>query len=53
MPGLIDPAWIKGHLALTTVSIGCDKTKVWATVDLAKVCVLHMICDIPTNVRLQ
>jgi len=37
LPGIIDPAWIKGQLALTTVSIGQDKVKVWATVDLAKV----------------
>jgi hypothetical protein len=38
VPRLIDPAWIKGQLALTTVFIGQEKAKVWATVDLAKVC---------------
>ena len=38
LPALIDPDWIQGQLALTTVSIGRTKTKVWATVDLAKVC---------------
>lgn len=40
VPSLIDLAWIQGQLALTTVSIGCDKVKVWAMVDLAKVCIL-------------
>jgi hypothetical protein len=49
MPALINPAWIKGHLAQTTVSIGCDKVKVWATVDLAKVCLLDTNSDIHTN----
>ena len=43
IPGLIDPCWIKGQLALTTISIGRDKAKVWATVDLAKVCHSEMI----------
>jgi len=37
LPPLIDPRWIKGQLARTTVSIGPSRTKVWATVDLAKV----------------
>jgi hypothetical protein len=37
LPHLIDPGWIKGYLARTTVSIGQDRLKVWATVDLAKV----------------
>ena len=46
VPHLVDPAWIKGQLALTTVSIGRDKTKVWATVDLAKVRHLDTIRDI-------
>jgi len=36
-PALIDPEWIQGQLALTTVSIGHSKTKVWATINLAKV----------------
>ena len=36
-PGLINPEWIAGQLALTTVSIGKDRVKVWATVELAKV----------------
>lgn len=53
VPSLIDPAWIKGQLALTTVSIGRDKTKLWATVDLAKVCHLDMIRDVHTNPLLQ
>jgi len=45
-PGLIDPAWIKGQLALTTVSIGRERAKVWATIDLAKVWYLGTIHDI-------
>ena len=40
LPHLIDPRWINGQLARTTVSIGSTRTKVWATVDLAKVCEL-------------
>ena len=39
---LIDPDWIQGQLALTTVSIGPSRAKVWATVDLAKVHTLNM-----------
>jgi hypothetical protein len=34
---LIHPRWINGQLARTMVSIGSTRTKVWATVDLAKV----------------
>ena len=41
-PVLIDPGWIKGQLAMTTVSIGQSRTKVWATIDLAKVRSLHI-----------
>ena len=37
LPTLIDPDWIQGHLALTMVTLGRDRTKVWATVDLEKV----------------
>jgi hypothetical protein len=37
LPHLIDPGWIKGYLAHTTVLIGQDRLKVWAMVDLAKV----------------
>ena len=37
LPHLIDPHWINRQLARTTVSIGSTRTKVWATVDLAKV----------------
>jgi len=37
-PGLINPEWIVGQLAPTMVSIGQDRVKVWATVELAKVC---------------
>jgi hypothetical protein len=44
-PALIDPDWINGQLALTTVSIGENRSKVWATVDLAKVCTLHTISN--------
>ncbi|KAG1769495.1 hypothetical protein EV702DRAFT_1202903 [Suillus placidus] len=34
LPSLINPDWIVGHLGMTTVSIGKDRTKVWATIDL-------------------
>lgn len=37
LPPLIDLDWIHSPLALTTVSIGPERQKVWATVDLAKV----------------
>lgn len=40
LPLLIDPDWIVGQLGMTTVSIGKDRTKVWATIDLSKVLVL-------------
>lgn len=36
LPGLIDLDWIHGHLARTIVSVGPDRVKVWATIDLAK-----------------
>ncbi|KIJ11914.1 hypothetical protein PAXINDRAFT_15245 [Paxillus involutus ATCC 200175] len=36
LPALISPQWICGHLALKTVSIGANRIKVWATIDLAK-----------------
>ena len=36
-PGLINPEWIAGQLVLTMVSIGQNRVKVWATVELAKV----------------
>lgn len=29
LPSLINPDWIIGHLGMTTVSIGKDRTKVW------------------------
>ncbi|KAG1790943.1 uncharacterized protein HD556DRAFT_1445718 [Suillus plorans] len=37
LPRLIDPDWINGQLAMTTVSVSVEKTKVWATINLAKV----------------
>lgn len=37
IPGLINPEWIAGQLALTMVTLGKDRVKVWATVELAKV----------------
>ena len=43
---IINPVWIKGQLALSTVSIGCNKAKVWATVDLAKVRCMDVIHDV-------
>lgn len=36
LPALVDLDWIANLLALTTVSIGEDRKKVWATIDLAK-----------------
>lgn len=52
-PAFIDPDWIKGQLAMTTVSIGQNRTKVWATIDLAKVRILYMASDSNYNLRLQ
>jgi hypothetical protein len=46
LPAFIDPDWIKGHLAMTTVSIGQSRTKVWATIDLAKVRIIHIPGDL-------
>lgn len=34
LPRLIDPDWINSQLAMTTVSVGVKKTKVWVTIDL-------------------
>ena len=39
LPSLVDLDWIGNLLALTVVSVGEDRRKVWATVDLAKVCI--------------
>ncbi|KAG1826357.1 hypothetical protein EV424DRAFT_1345673 [Suillus variegatus] len=36
IPTIIDLDCIHGHLARTTVSIGADQVKVWATINLAK-----------------
>ncbi|KAI0282680.1 hypothetical protein BC826DRAFT_974159 [Russula brevipes] len=35
-PALFDPHWIQGQIALTTVAVGRERTKVWATIDLKK-----------------
>lgn len=48
-PSFIDPDWIRGQLAMTMVSIGQNKTKVWATIELAKVCILYMPSDLNTD----
>ena len=45
-PTFVDPDWIQGHLAMTTDSIRKSREKVWATIDLAKVCILHMASDL-------
>jgi hypothetical protein len=50
LPSLIDPCWINSQLALTTVSIGQNKTKVWATIDLAKVRDSNMVGDVCTYI---
>ena len=52
-PGLIDLDWIKGQLVMTTVSIGQNRTKVWATIDLAKVCILYMASNPKYDLCLQ
>jgi hypothetical protein len=52
-PALIDPNSINRQLALTTVSIGQNKAKVWATVPLAKVCTLCLICYNCVDIFLQ
>ena len=39
LPSLVDLDWIGNLLALTVVSVREDRRKVWATVDLAKVCI--------------
>ena len=53
LPSLIDPCWINNQLALTTVSICQNKTKVWATIDLAKVCDSNMVGDVHTYIITQ
>ncbi len=53
LPLLIDPCWINSQLALTTILIGQNKMKVWATVDLAKVCDSNMVGDICTYIITQ
>jgi hypothetical protein len=52
-PALIDPDWINGQLTLTTVSIGENRVKVWATVDLARVRILNMMCYSRVDIFLQ
>jgi hypothetical protein len=52
-PAFIDPDWIKGQLAMTTVSIGQNRTKVWATIDLAKVRILYIASDLNYDLCLQ
>ena len=42
LPAFIDPDWITRQVGITTISIGENGTKVWATVDLVKVCNLHI-----------
>ena len=51
--GLIDPDWIKEQLAMTMISIGQNRTKVWAKIDLAKVCILYMASNLKYNLCLQ
>ena len=53
LPALIDPDWIKGQLALTTVSIGENRAKVWATVDLAKVRYIRLQSGVLIRVTAQ
>jgi len=49
LPAFIDPDWIKGQLAMATVSVGQNKTKVWATIDLAKVRTFYIASDLIYN----
>ena len=37
IPTLVDPSWIHTHLSLKTISVGTDRKKVWATINLVKV----------------
>lgn len=37
---LIEPDWIVSQLGMTTISIGENNTKVWATINLSKVWVI-------------
>jgi hypothetical protein len=53
LPSLIDPCWINSQLALTTVSIGQNKMKVWATIDLAKVRDSNIVGDVCTYIITQ
>lgn len=53
LPAFIDLDWFKGQVAITTVSIGQSRTKVWATVDLTKVRILRMTDELISNMHLQ
>jgi len=52
-PTFINPDWIKGHLVITMVSIGQNRTKLWATVDLVKVHILHTANNLNYDLHLQ
>jgi hypothetical protein len=49
LPFFVNPEWIIGQLAMTTVSIGQSKTKVWATIDLSKVRILRAATSFSTE----
>ncbi|KAG1780388.1 hypothetical protein EV702DRAFT_1043207 [Suillus placidus] len=43
LPLLIDPDWIVGQLGMTTVSLGDNRMKVWALIEIVKVSILRFI----------
>jgi hypothetical protein len=42
LPLLIDPDWIVGQLGMTTVSLGDNRIKVWASIEISKVRDTHL-----------
>lgn len=53
LPPLINPDWIVGQLAMTTVSLGASRTKVWASIEIIKVSVFLGLCSTQSNIWLQ
>ncbi len=53
LSAFIDPDWITRQVGITTISIGENGTKVWATMDLVKVHNLHMTFYLFYDLRLQ
>ncbi|KIK79290.1 hypothetical protein PAXRUDRAFT_769942, partial [Paxillus rubicundulus Ve08.2h10] len=51
LPQLIDLDWMQSLLGRTTVSLGDDRRKAWATIDLAKVCVMIEVITVLMQFR--